>query len=82
MTNGTNPTATSTESFGLWTVTDVSRWCQVSRSWVYQAAAAGRIPCIKVGGLLRFDPQSIKAFFLTGNDVGRKVIPLNSKSPR
>ncbi|HZZ86682.1 MAG TPA: helix-turn-helix domain-containing protein [Anaeromyxobacteraceae bacterium] len=70
------------EPFGLWTAEDVARWAKTSRSWVYQHAAAGLIPCIKVGGLLRFEPQAVKKFFLSGGIAERKVIPINPKSPR
>jgi len=63
----------------LWTVHDVARYAQVSRSWVYQRAAEGTIPCLKVAGLLRFDPTTIKAFLRSGGVAERKVIPLFTK---
>ena len=63
----------------LWTVHDVARYAQVSRSWVYQRAAEGTIPCVKVAGLLRFDPMTIKAFLRSGGVAERKVIPLFTK---
>ncbi|PTL82534.1 helix-turn-helix domain-containing protein [Vitiosangium sp. GDMCC 1.1324] len=44
----------------LWTVKDVSTYLQVSTSWVYQRAASGELPSLKVGGLLRFDPNAIR----------------------
>mgnify|MGYP001569927594 CR=1 FL=1 len=66
----------------LWTVADVARFAKTSRSWVYQHAAAGTIPCLKVGGLLRFDPKALKKFFLSGGIAERKVIPINPKSSR
>ncbi|MEN9818571.1 MAG: hypothetical protein RLZ32_2451 [Gemmatimonadota bacterium] len=64
----------------LWTVQDVSRYAQTSRSWVYQRAAEGALPSVKLGGLLRFDPQAIKQFFRTGGGTSptRTVIPLNA----
>jgi hypothetical protein len=65
----------------LWTVEDLMTWAQVSKSWVYQKAAAGLLPCIKLGGLLRFEPAAIKRFFLSGGVAQRKVIPLNPKTP-
>ena len=40
----------------------VAEFLGVSKSWVYQAAAAGRIPCTRVGAALRFDPIAIKAW--------------------
>lgn len=64
----------------LWTADDVATFSKTSRSWVYQKAAAGLLPCLKVGGLLRFDPAAIKKFFLNGGTAERKVIPLNPKS--
>jgi excisionase family DNA binding protein len=44
----------------LWKVTNVAKFLQVSRSWVYHAADSGRLPSLKVGGLLRFQPDEIK----------------------
>ncbi len=46
----------------LWTVADVAEFLRVSRSWVYRQAAAGVLPCIQVGGLLRFEPAGIRRF--------------------
>jgi excisionase family DNA binding protein len=43
--------------------TDVARRLGVSRSWVYDAAATGRIPCVRLGGPdgpLRFLPAEIE----------------------
>ena len=38
----------------VWKVKDVAEFLQASESWVRHAAAAGRLPCTKLGGLLRF----------------------------
>lgn len=46
----------------LWDANDVARYLKVSRSWVYQRAEAGLLPCLHVGGLLRFDPATVRAF--------------------
>jgi len=46
----------------LWTANDVAQFLQASRSWVYQKAEAGILPCLKVGGLLRFEPGQVRAF--------------------
>jgi excisionase family DNA binding protein len=43
--------------------TEVARRLGVSRSWVYDAAASGRIPCLRLGGPdgpLRFLPEDIE----------------------
>ena len=44
--------------------TDVARRLGVSRSWVYDAAASGRIPCVRLGGPdgpLRFLPEDVES---------------------
>lgn len=46
----------------LWTVKDVAAYFGVSTSWVYQHAEAGDLPCIRVGALLRFDQDAIRAW--------------------
>ena len=53
-----------TDFDALWDVSDVARYLKVSRSWVYQRAEAGLLPYLRVGGLLRFSPPSIRAFAL------------------
>lgn len=44
---------------GLWDSNDVARYLKVSRSWVYHRAEAGLLPCVRIGSLLRFDPEVI-----------------------
>src|SRR5690348_11759819 len=44
----------------LWTAVDVARYLKVSRSWVYHRAEAGLLPYLRVGGLLRFEPEAIR----------------------
>ena len=46
----------------LWDALDVARYCKTSRSWVYQQAESGRLPHLRIGGLLRFDPERVRAF--------------------
>ncbi len=45
---------------GLWDADDVATFLKVSRSWVYQHAASGRLPHLKFGGHLRFNPSAIR----------------------
>jgi excisionase family DNA binding protein len=40
----------------------VAEFLDVPREWVVQAAADGTLPCIRVAGETRFDPDVIKAF--------------------
>jgi len=58
----------------LWDANDVARYMKVSRSWVYQRAEAGTLPCLRVGGLVRFDPDTIRAF-ARGDLNPPKVLP-------
>ena len=46
----------------LWDANDVAAYFKASRSWVYQRAESGELPCLHVGGLLRFEPQLIRAY--------------------
>ena len=46
----------------LWDANDVARYIGASRSWVYHQAEAGRLPCIRILGFLRFDPQAVRDF--------------------
>jgi len=47
----------------LWTVQDVAAYLKTSRSWVYQRiAGVDAIPSMRVGGLLRFEPEEVKAW--------------------
>jgi excisionase family DNA binding protein len=46
----------------LWTVAEVAAYLRVSRSWVYHRSAARLLPCLRVGALLRFDPDAIRAY--------------------
>ena len=54
--------APADEAPELWDANDVARYLKVSRSWVYQRAEAGLLPCLRLGGLLRFDPEKVRAF--------------------
>lgn len=46
----------------LWTADETAKFLRVSRPWVYMRAEAGLLPHLRVGGLLRFEPATIKAF--------------------
>jgi helix-turn-helix protein len=56
-----------------WKVRDVAEFLQASESWVRHAAAGGRLPCTKIGGLLRFDPDEIRS--LARPDAPARVLP-------
>ena len=62
----------------LWTADDVAHYLRTSRSWVYHHSQAGKLPCIKVGGLIRFEPAAIKAFVRGEVEPERRVIPFKN----
>ena len=59
---------TETRLFELLTVADVAALLKVSKSWVYEHTRArgtprsDRLPHIKIGKYVRFDPQLVRAF--------------------
>jgi excisionase family DNA binding protein len=46
----------------LWDANDVAAHLNVSRSWVYHRAESGELPCLRVGGLLRFEPEAVRSY--------------------
>ena len=58
----------------LWDANDVARYLRVSRSWVYYRAEAGLLPCLRVGGLVRFEPATVRAF-ARGEVSPSRVLP-------
>lgn len=46
----------------LLTVKDLSAWLNMKPSTLYLWAAQGKIPCVKMHGLIRFDPDAITAW--------------------
>jgi len=48
----------------LWDVRDVAQYLKASVSWVYKAAERGELPCVRIGGLLRFDARAVRVFAL------------------
>jgi hypothetical protein len=65
--------AASHTSGKAWKVRDVAEFLQASESWVRHAAASGRLPCTKIGGLLRFDPNDIRS--LARAEAPARVLP-------
>jgi excisionase family DNA binding protein len=45
-----------------WKVGDVAALINMSKSFVYKEAEAGRLPCVRIGSALRFKPDEIRAY--------------------
>jgi excisionase family DNA binding protein len=65
----------------LWDARDVAAFLKVSRSWVYHQAEAGTLPCLRIGGLLRFDAQKIRELAL-GDALSAKMISASHEVAR
>jgi excisionase family DNA binding protein len=63
----------------LWDANDVAGYLKVSRSWVYHRAEAGQLPCVRVGGLLRFDPAAIRASARGEATATKRVVAFTKK---
>src|SRR2546426_8154398 len=67
---------------GLWDANEVARYLGASRSWVYAQAEAGRLPCVRIVGLLRFDPAAIKALARGEQLAATRVVAVPVRRPR
>ena len=68
-----SPSATAVDDYRLWDANDVARFIGASRSWVYHQAEAGRLPCIRLLGFLRFDPRVVRAFVLAASSAPARL---------
>ena len=70
-------TAIESGSERLWAVADVAKFLGASESWVRNASASGRLPRMRIGGLLRFDPDRIRAHVRGegSSELGAKAVP-------
>lgn len=46
----------------LWDAKDVATFLKASRSWVYLKTNSGELPHRRMGGLIRYEPEVIKAY--------------------
>jgi excisionase family DNA binding protein len=46
----------------LWDANDVATFLKVSRSWVYLHVDKGELPHLRIGALLRFEPEAIRNY--------------------
>jgi excisionase family DNA binding protein len=63
----------------LWDAEDVAGYLKVSRSWVYHRAESGQLPHLRIGALLRFDPEAIHAFARGESTHGARVLAFPRK---
>ena len=65
----------------LLTVKELSAWLNIKPSTLYLWAAQGKIPCRKIHGLIRFDPDAITAWLHTFEPNQATAIPPLTRQP-
>jgi len=65
----------------LWKVADVCRYLGKGKTWVYGEVAAGRLPHLRIGGELRFEPATIRAW-ARGEMRPARVVPIGRTAVR
>ena len=67
-------------TLSLLTVKDMAVWLQVKDKTLYAWVSQGKIPCVKVNGVIRFDPGEIEPWILKCHvPVGPLRIPVKNK---
>jgi excisionase family DNA binding protein len=46
----------------LWTAKEAAEHLRCSKSFIYKAAERDRLPAIRIGRMLRFSPEAVRAF--------------------
>lgn len=59
---------------GLWTADEVAAFIKCSVSYVYKSAERGELPCVRVGRMLRFKPDAVRALVLGADAAGRVTL--------
>lgn len=66
-------TADLRQNEGLWDVGDVAAYLNVSRSSVRRRVEASEIPYVRIGNLLRFDPDTIREWVKQQHSEGKSA---------
>jgi excisionase family DNA binding protein len=59
----------------LLTIKDLSIWLNIKPSTLYLWVAQGKIPCQKIHGLIRFDPDAITAWLHSFEPSKTQAVP-------
>jgi excisionase family DNA binding protein len=63
----------------LWNANDVAGYLKVSRSWVYHRCEAGDLPCLRLGALVRFEPERIREYARGHGPAAATVVALRRR---
>jgi len=61
---------------GLWTWRDVAAFLRIGRNAVYEMAANGDLPSLRIGSRVRFEPAEVRAWLDRQRAPGTPVPPL------
>lgn len=64
----------------LLTIQDVARQLQIKPSTLYAWAAQGKIPCLKIHGLVRFKPEDITRWAESFRKMPSHSLPVDSET--
>jgi len=65
----------------LLTVKDLSAWLNMKPSTLYLWVAQGKIPCRKIHGLIRFDPEAITVWLRSFEPGQTPTLPPLTRQP-
>jgi excisionase family DNA binding protein len=66
---------------GLWTHREVMALLRIGRNAVYDLAASGALPSLRIGSRIRFDPAKVRAWLERQGQPNAKVVPLPAREP-
>ena len=64
----------------LWRVADVAAYLGCSTKLVYRKAEEGLLPCLRVGALLRFEPEAVRRWVRGEHSSPARVLPIGLRS--
>lgn len=79
--SGTCRAGQASDPDGLWTADQTAAFLACSKSSVYGKAESGELPCLRVGGLLRFDPGEVRKWARGEVPLRGAVLPLRPRKP-
>jgi excisionase family DNA binding protein len=63
----------------LWDVGDAAAYLKVSKSWIYRSVESGKLPCLRIGPLLRFLPDAVRTWARADRTAVATVVPIDLK---
>jgi excisionase family DNA binding protein len=56
----------------LWTVREAAEFLRLGRNTVYEWAASGKLPSLRLGSRIRFQPSALRRWVAVQVDLSRK----------